>query len=140
MAIALYGASLLVIVLSMRLMKACLADPKAHQMCRSSDKVYNSCVISWPAAAKVVHRGRGSDYFISAETPLVDCFITLWGVTHFVLYVILGALCPSLFYETFVLGVLFEVFEKIFWEGHDLLDILLNTLGFIVGLCVNQQF
>lgn len=61
------------------------------------------------------------------------CMLTSWGVSHILLYIILGISCPSCFYETFIIGILFEIVEHYVWKCGDALDILFNSFGFLIG-------
>jgi len=87
--------------------------------------------------------GRGNNYYISAmnskkQDDLQKCLITFWGTTHFVLYVLIGYFCPNCFWESFIIGVLFELYEYHAFNCHDLLDIVLNTSGFFVGKLIRR--
>ena len=40
--------------------------------------------------------------------------VTLWAITHFICYFIVGKLCPNNFKLFLYLGIIWEVFEKIY--------------------------
>lgn len=61
------------------------------------------------------------------------CLMTMWAFTHMWLYLIIGFYCPKLFFASFFVGVLFEYFEGYFFQCHDALDIVFNSLGFLIG-------
>ena len=69
--------------------------------------------------------------------------ITIWSITHFITFYIVGKLCPNQYLKFFIMGVLWESFEKIYgivtdkelyWTSNGLQgqisDIILNTLGY----------
>ena len=81
---------------------------------------------------------RGDNYYIGVtdegkKLKLDKCLVTFWGATHFFLYFFLGMFAPDLFWQTFVVGIIFELFEKYNYGCHDVLDICLNTAGFFIG-------
>lgn len=84
---------------------------------------------------------RGEKYFIGspeASERAKKCMITFWGFTHASLYTLLGFLFPDLFFETFAIGVGFELYEKEKYDCHDTFDILLNSGGFLFGAVVSS--
>lgn len=69
--------------------------------------------------------------------------LTLWSITHFITFYIMGKLCPNQYLQYFMLGVLWELFEKIYgkltddevyWTSNGLqgqgYDIAMNTMGY----------
>jgi hypothetical protein len=104
--------------------------------CKVLEKNHRKCLISTPALAPVIGGGRGASYYIGAENDseeLSNCFLTFWGLTHFMLYTALGFFCPDLFWETFAIGAGFEMYEFFKFDCHDSLDIIINTSGFAFG-------
>lgn len=93
----------------------------------------------------IVNETRGNNYFIdkldeetsSYSKNIKKCLITSYGVSHFILYFILGYFVPSLFLEEFMIGILFEFMEQEHLDCEDLLDIILNLLGLILGKCIS---
>ena len=73
------------------------------------------------------------------QDQLKYCFITFWGLSHFIMYSFLGFFAPKLFFETFTLGVVFEGIEADLFDCQDGLDILLNTTGFIFGSFIREK-
>jgi hypothetical protein len=47
-------------------------------------------------------------------------------------------LCPSLFWETFLLGTGFEIYEYIALDCADPMDIVYNVLGFVIGQSLSE--
>ena len=89
------------------------------------------------------HKIRGENYYIgimdeAKNKQLKDCMITFWGFSHFFLYTLLGLFCPSLFAETFVAGIIFEGYENLEYDCHDVLDVFLNSFGFMTGRILNE--
>lgn len=78
---------------------------------------------------------RGDNYYINAgpNKTADGCMVTFWGFSHFFLYSVLGFLFPDVFWETFFIGVAFEIYEYKKFNCHDTFDIILNTVGFLVG-------
>jgi hypothetical protein len=74
-----------------------------------------------------------------------------WGISHFVMYLIIGYLFPDCWQEATILGIIWELIEyaigfffinedtqpgvkyKIWWSG-SVQDIVLNTAGLAVGV------
>ena len=105
--------------------------------CDVINNVHESCLLNCKFT-KSLTKYRGNNYYIGItddekKAKLETCLITWWGGTHFLLYLLLGYLTPSLFLETFILGVGFEIYESYAFDCHDLIDIVLNTSGFLVG-------
>ena len=81
---------------------------------------------------------RGSNYYIgstdAAKAQALDqCLVTFWGLSHFLLYSVLGFVAPHMFWETFAVGVAFEIYEAHTFDCHDTFDVVLNTAGFFAG-------
>jgi hypothetical protein len=66
------------------------------------------------------------------------CLVSLWAVCHVYLYIVIGFFCPNLFVESFIIGALFEYFEKMKWDCHDGLDVIFNSFGFGIGYFLNK--
>ena len=88
-------------------------------------------------------KNRGNNYFISSpevkQVYLKNCFVTFWGATHFMLYFVIGFLLPSMFFESFIIGIMFEYYEYVKFECEDPMDIVLNSSGFLVGKYVREK-
>jgi len=80
---------------------------------------------------------RGNNYQITKQglksSLTKNCLITLWGISHAALYSIIGYCCPDMFLESFIIGVGFETWEVILMDCHDVLDIVWNSIGFMIG-------
>lgn len=100
------------------------------------NQMHEKCVTQATSAEKWMLRGRGKSYIIGGNeesSKLQSCLVTFWGASHFILYLIVGFLCPnkSLMFNTF--GALFEVYEYYKYDCADPLDLLLNFSGYAVG-------
>lgn len=115
---------------------------------RSSDSPYvpnwvaplgKFCFIQAPPSMwNFLRENRGKNYYLNKANGLdkdvtPNCMLTIWGVSHIVLYMILGWFVPDKFWETLIIGILFEYLEKTFLDCHDPLDIMWNTIGFLIG-------
>jgi len=86
----------------------------------------------------MVTGGRGDQYYIGVSdidknAKLKKCVVTLWGLAHFLLYMVIGWVAPDMFWPTFAAGVAFESYEYFKYSCEDPLDIIWNSAGFIVG-------
>ena len=76
--------------------------------------------------------------------------LTLWSITHFITFFIIGKLCPNNYVFFFLLGVCWEIFETIYgkykndikyWTGNgidgQINDIVMNTLGYHFSHIIN---
>lgn len=93
-----------------------------HESCFINCK-YNICNLS----------SRGDNYYINSSKTSEKCMMTFWGFTHVLLYTILGFLFPDMFIQLFLLGIIFEIYEKYKFDCHDTLDIYFNTIGLLIG-------
>lgn len=87
---------------------------------------------------------RGKSYYIGVgdekNAAVKRCAVTFWGASHYVLYFLLGLLVPDAFWETFIIGVAFEVYEYHKFDCHDAIDIALNSLGFVTGAAIREVY
>src|SRR5271169_2982863 len=115
--------------------------PRAKQCdtgwCEEVNKVHESCILGCNEYTKALTAGRGSDYIIgdngATNERISNCLVTFWGLTHFMLFAMVGFIAPWLFWEMFAVGCLFELYESYRFNCHDVLDVGLNTLGFLAG-------
>jgi len=110
------------------------------------------------------------DFKRKMEIPLLEfngIKITIWSVTHILLYVYFGYYFPNYFIEFLIIGCIWEIFEYIwcklpihkimgctegsnnkFCNGINQIkncqywygtvdDILMNSIGFIIGACIS---
>ncbi len=100
------------------------------------NEMHEQCVSKTSIMPKWMLRGRGNSYIIggsSASTGLRECTLTFWGMTHFLLYFVIGVQCPQYGLLANILGVLFELYEWKVYDCADPLDIVWNTTGFLIG-------
>lgn len=82
---------------------------------------------------------RGNNYWVEPKdsgTRRRYCLITSWSVSHILLYAIIGYCFPSLFWQTLLIGVGYEIMEWMTLDCHDVLDIAWNSLGFVIGMTI----
>ncbi|AYV81799.1 MAG: hypothetical protein Harvfovirus63_2 [Harvfovirus sp.] len=108
------------------------------ELCKKINSVHENCIMGCDHKSCALTKSRGSNYFIGItdeekKANLDRCLVTFWGATHFILYFLLGVLTPDLFWETFTVGVAFEIYEYYKYDCADGLDIILNTIGFLLG-------
>ncbi len=110
------------------------------------NKLHEACLFSCDSC-NILTKTRGKNYYIS--TTMTDeekkksefCLLTWWGFAHFMLYSIIGFICPDIFWETFVIGIGFEVYEHSpHLDCHDELDIVWNSMGFLAGRACRGLF
>jgi hypothetical protein len=78
--------------------------------------------------------------------------LTLWSISHFITFFIIGKLCPNNYVFFFLLGVCWEIFETIYgtykkdiqyWTGNgidgQINDIIMNTLGYHFAHIINTN-
>ena len=86
---------------------------------------------------KYIRNIRGDKYFISIpkdeQIHIKNCLITFWGFSHFLLYLFATLILPDFYIEFFFVGIGFELYEYYRFDCHDANDIVLNTLGIIIG-------
>lgn len=95
--------------------------------------MHESCIIKYGKSLPCDISYRGKNYYINSNKTTAECYVAFWGMTHFLLYAILGYLHPTRFIEFNTIGILFELYEKKYYDCHDSLDILLNMSGFMLG-------
>ena len=99
--------------------------------------IHYTCMVNSP---RPLHT-RGQNYYIAGHKgPQPNCLVTFWNLTHIVMYTVLGILCPDILPEIFMMGILFELYEKKKYECHDLLDIVYNGLGLAIGYGMHLTF
>ena len=119
---------------------------KLHKVIHHCYILHVSPFIKWLTSS------RGKNYYtISDNKKIINkkdekennkkhtyCLVSLWAITHVCLYVLIGFFCPNLFVESFIIGALFEYFEKYKWGCHDSLDVIFNSIGFCIGYIIKK--
>ena len=94
--------------------------------------------------SKILTSSRGTEYYLTSEKYKnmynKNCLVSVWAFTHIFLYIMIGFFCPKLFFPSLIVGILFELGEKVFYNCHDILDVIFNTIGFGVGYQINKLF
>ena len=66
--------------------------------------------------------------------------ITWWMKAHFLLYLILGYLCPKYLKLIIVIGILWEIFEYSIKDlEHGKYDIFMNSIGLLIGVLLTNK-
>lgn len=105
------------------------------------EKILDRCWGGRGGANKFFEQLRGSNYFLGGDIKYKKyCILTSWSLLHVVLYFLFGWFFPSMFWETLLMGIMFELVEWLTYDCHDLLDIGWNTLGFVMGSSLKSVF
>jgi hypothetical protein len=110
------------------------------------NNIHQSCIIKCNSTTcrNIVQNGRGDTYFISTpkekQEYIKDCAVTFWGVSHFFMHFMIGFLLPDFFLQSLAVGISFEIYEYQIYKCHDILDIPLNILGFLMGRTIRITF
>lgn len=79
--------------------------------------------------------------------PLLYKTLTPWQVLHVVLYTIAGYFFPHCVIEFFIIGLVWEMYEKMlgsltkdytWWSGYRIHDIMYNLLGLVIGFTISM--
>lgn len=106
------------------------------------NRIHERCYAKAHPSLNRLLRGRGSQYIIGDDDKsanLENCLITFWGGSHTFLYTLIGYLCPSTFWPTFWIGALFEIYEYYAYDCADPLDLLWNSIGFMLGVATRGR-
>ena len=107
------------------------------------DNIQKTCLArcSKSKCFELIQWSRGKNYLVEDEIDRKEsikststCLITFYSFTHLVLYFILGYLVPSLYLESFFIGIIFEFWERYNWDAHDFLDPVYNGIGLLLGM------
>ncbi len=96
------------------------------------EQFHHTCIIK---AKNVGARTRGASYQLSSRTTgyFKHCLLTQWNVIHAFTYFLFGLLFPNQFILFLTIGILFEIYEAIVYDCHDVMDIAVNSLGYVCG-------
>jgi hypothetical protein len=115
-----------------------------HSYKTGLNKYIQECLYSSDSnLTKLLTSSRGTEYYLISEkyknTHNKTCLVSIWAFTHIFLYMMIGVYCPNLFFPSLIVGVLFELGEKVF-NCHDVLDVIFNSIGFGIGYQINKLF
>jgi hypothetical protein len=85
---------------------------------------------------------RGRRYFLTngdGNGKVKYCMLSLWGVLHFVLFVLIGLFVPNIGWEVLGASLVYEGGEYVLYQCHDLLDVGINMAGYLVGSFVARR-
>lgn len=108
-------------------------------------KIFDHCFISSPPTLyNFVKNYRGSNYYLRPQIEYTEdqqrCLYTSWALTHTILYFIIGFILPDLFWQSLIVGIIFEYLEDWQHDCHDILDVVWNSIGFILGAGFRRLF
>ena len=106
-------------------------------------KLYGTCYISCDhPICKKITMFRGSGYFLTTnpedERKVKTCMLSLWGVLHILLFILIGYFVPNKFWIVLLISIIYESAEYMVCNCHDLLDVLLNMLGYVIGVGLSK--
>lgn len=112
----------------------------------SINKINTSCFL--PCHSNICNNfanlSRGKQYFISGNKDINDkiknCLITFYNFSHFILFFLLGFFSPNYCVFSFIIGLLFEYYEFIYLNCHDIWDIFWNFFGLVVGFYLQKYY
>jgi len=102
------------------------------------NRLYGKCYVACEhPICKKITLFRGTGYFLTTdptdERKLKTCILSLWGVLHFILFAIIGYFVPNKLPLILLISVVYEGAEYLVANCHDLLDVVLNVSGYLVG-------
>lgn len=94
--------------------------------------VNEACLVRCPRCKHNLTALRGKDYYIHATgTDVTECAFTTWELSHVLLHVYIGY-----YYNirvSLAIGILFEIYEYVHFNCGSWLDLMWNTIGFMIG-------
>uniref|UniRef100_A0A6C0JUX7 VanZ-like domain-containing protein n=1 Tax=viral metagenome TaxID=1070528 RepID=A0A6C0JUX7_9ZZZZ len=107
--------------------------PKIYKL----GKFHKTCIIS---NDNIDVKTRGYNYFINDpnNSILNQCLVTQWNLIHVILFTFLTTFYPHYYIHFFIGGVLFEIFEYMFYDCEDYLDPIYNGIGIFLGLQISK--
>jgi hypothetical protein len=124
---------------------AVMINQTEHSIYKKIDNMNKSCIIGSGdnKLMKKLSSYRGENYYLTEtdiETTVLDnCFMSFYNLTHLLLYIGIGIVCPDLRLESFLIGTVFELYEYYYLDCHDPLDIIYNVFGFEFGKYINNK-
>jgi hypothetical protein len=107
---------------------------KHHASGRKVIEALNRCYIKAAPGAKIDWlKGEGYCPEKNGRKPQ-GCVMTGWSLAHVLLWYVAGVALPRLWWASWITGVAFEFFEYAAYDCHDVLDILWNSAGLMLGL------
>ena len=79
------------------------------------------------------------------KMKLLDLLNTiLWGSSHFIMYICLGFYAPDLWYISYTLSVLWEIFEYFLQDIFPYVkfrfsDFIINAIGLLIGILLYRK-
>lgn len=79
----------------------------------------------------IVENCKGDDYLLTSGKYEMDCFMSIWELSHIYLHIIIGYHLDMRY--SLMIGGTFEVYEWSAYKCHNWMDIFWNTLGATIG-------
>ena len=101
--------------------------------------VHTQCHIKCPSCPKL----RGENYFTYKTDPNYkrlneeNCILNNWHISHFVLHFFIGFFTQNILLSL-AGGIGVELYEYWRYDCHDILDIIYNTLGALMGIALRK--
>jgi hypothetical protein len=79
----------------------------------------------------IVENCKGDDYLLTAGKYEMDCFMSIWELTHVYLHIFIGYYLDMRY--SLVIGTGFEFYEYSAYKCHNWMDIFWNITGATIG-------
>ena len=111
------------------------------QWLKPLSSLFQTCWFGEKPLTSWMQKLRGNNYWLSTGGTQQQkyCLITSWAVSHVVLYAIIGYMFPNMFWHTLLIGISYEILEWCTLECHDVLDIVWNSVGFLIGAAIKKS-
>ena len=115
------------------------------------------CICNKPICKTILNNGRSSNYLNPITKSIKNkenkenkeditlrelynktCLLSFWGLSHVILYMLIGIILPNYFVELFIIGCLFEIVEHTMFKCGDILDIIWNNIGYVIGIYIHK--
>ena len=93
----------------------------------------NNCLLRSPSILQK-YSNTGKNYYLKKNNNYATkkCLLPGWAVLHIILYSIISFFIPQLWYLSFIVGIIWELFEY-YYNAEFWLDIFWNSVGIIIG-------
>ena len=134
-----------------------ISDPKSDNSNKVNKIIHHCYVLHISPFIKWLTSSRGKNYYTIINKRINNeneynineeeennkkqkyCLVSLWAIAHVFTYMVIGFFCPNLFIQSFICGALFEFYEKYTWDCHDKLDVIFNSIGFVIGYIIYKN-
>lgn len=94
----------------------------------------NNCLLKSPMILRNFSK-TGKNYYLKKKYNFSTrkCLLPAWALLHIISYSIISFFVPQLWYLSFIVGILWEIFEY-YHNAEFWMDILWNGVGIIIGI------